>query len=114
MKFIDLKKTKGKLIFKHFVLKDETSIKRFVSDMLKFEDSDGNSYLPKEAFTNADIVGEAIDSLIGMRIYAQISNTEKDGNVSQWINFVSWKRASDLSLHRQHLTQAILRQFYES
>ena len=99
IKYIALPKTKKITTFKHFVLKDEASIKRFVSDMLKFEDGDGNPYLPKEAFLNGELVEQAIESLEGMRIYIQVTITEKEDNTkSTWINFISWKRSNDLGL----------------
>ena len=98
IKYIKLEKTKGRKIFKHFVLKDDVAIKRFVSDMLKFEDNDGNSFLPKDAFLSADLLEEAIQSLIGMRIYVQSTTTTKDDKSSTWTNFISWTRAAKLEL----------------
>ena len=94
-----LPKTKKIIAFKHFVLKDEISIKRFVSDMLKFEEEDGTPYLPKEAFTTAEVIEESIQALSGRRIYIQNTIQENDdGTLSNWINFISWQRAKKLEL----------------
>ena len=97
--FSTIKGSKGRNIFKHFVLKDERSIKSFISDMLKFEASPGESFLPKEAFTTSEVIDESLAALIGMRIYVQISTNEnQDGTTSSWTNFLSWKRVSALEL----------------
>ena len=97
--FSPLKGSKGRYIFKHFVLKDERSVKSFISDMLKFEAEPGESFLPKEAFTTSEVIDESIAALVGMRIYVQISTSEnQDGTTSSWTNFLSWKRVSALEL----------------
>ena len=44
--FTPIKRSKNRKVFKHFVLKDSTSVKRFASDMLKFIGEDGESLLP--------------------------------------------------------------------
>lgn len=97
--FNQIKKSKGRKVFKHFVLKDTGSIKRFASDMLKFVGDDGESLLPKEAFMTSETLVDALDILVGMRIYIQLDTTEKDdGTKSQWTNFISWKRVAELGL----------------
>ena len=96
----EIPKTKGRCIFLNFVLTDEISVKRFVTNMLKFEgDNEGEPILPKEAFTNADTIEEALSILVGMGIYVQVSTTIKnDGSKSTWNNLISWKRANALEL----------------
>lgn len=98
--FKEIKKSKDQLVFLNYVLKDETKIKRFVIDMLKFEgDTPGEPLLPKECFLTSETIEDAIEALIGYRIYVQISTTEKnDGSKSTWTNLVSWKRVNALEL----------------
>lgn len=95
-----INKTKNRKIFLYWVLKDESSVKRFVSDMLKFEgETAGEPLLPKEAFTTSETLEDALECLIGMRIYAHVSTSEKDDGTSQtWTNVISWKRAAALEL----------------
>lgn len=95
-----IKGSKNRKIFKYYTLKDETSVRRFVTDMLKFEgDNEGESLLPKEAFMTAETLADALDVLIGLRVYVQVSITtnDKDEN-STWYNLISWKRAKALEL----------------
>lgn len=96
----EIKKTKNRKVFKYYVLKDDTSVKRFVTDMLKFEgETAGESLLPKEAFLTSATMVDAIDILTGMRIYVQVSISENDdGSKSVWQSFISWKRAAALEL----------------
>lgn len=98
--FTDLKGTKNRKIFLYYVLKDETAVRRFVTDMLKFEgEVEGEPLLPKEAFTTSELLVDALDMLIGLRIYVQSSTTEnKDDSTSVWKNLISWKRAKALEL----------------
>lgn len=95
-----LKGTKNRKIFKHYVFKDESSVKRFASDMLKFEgEIAGEPLLPKEAFTSSETLFDALDILVGMRIYIQADTSEKDdGSKSTWYNLISWKRVKELEL----------------
>lgn len=97
---IKLKNTKNRKLFKHYVLKDEGSVKRFVSDMLKFEgETAGEPILPKEAFLSSETLLDALDVLEGLRIYIQSDTKEKDdGTKSTWYNLISWKRANELEL----------------
>lgn len=98
--FFDLKKTKNRKVFLFYVLKDNNSVRRFVTDMLKFEgEVAGEPILPKEYFTNSQVLVDALDILQGMRIYVQSSTTTNDDNsTSVWKNLVSWKRAKMLEL----------------
>lgn len=93
-------KAKNRKIFMSYPLTDERSVKRFVSDMLKFEGEPGESLLGKEYFTTSEVLEDALDILVGMRIYVQISTfTNKNGEESKWRNLVSWKRISELGLN---------------
>ena len=96
----EIKGTKNRKIFMNYVLKDDNSVKRFVTDMLKFEGEEkGKPILDKEYFTNSAILEDALEILIGMRIYIQSSTTEKsDGTTSNWKNLISWKRVDALEL----------------
>lgn len=98
--FTDLKGTKNRKIFLYYVLKDETAVRRFVTDMLKFEgETEGEPILGKDYFTSSELLVDALDILIGLRIYVQSSTTEnKDGSTSVWKNLISWKRAKALEL----------------
>lgn len=98
--FFDLKKTKSRKIFVYYVLKDSNSVRRFVTDMLKFEgEKQDESILGKEYFTNSELLTDALDILQGMRIYIQSSTTvNEDKSSSIWKNLISWKRARMLEL----------------
>lgn len=97
--FKPISKTAKRMIFLNYVFKDEQSIKRFATDMLKFEASPGESLLPKEAFTTSATIVDALDALIGSQVYVQVSTSESDdGKKNTWNNMVSWKRASILGL----------------
>lgn len=100
LEFIELKNTKNKMIFMYYVLKDDNSVKRFVSDMLKFEgEEEGQPLLGKEYFVNSELLEDALDILIGMQIYVYISSSEnQNGETSIWKNLISWKRADKLGL----------------
>lgn len=93
-----LKGTKGRKIFKYYPLKDATTVKRFVSDMLKFESEPGEPILPQEAFTNAETLNDALDVLTGMQIYVELTVSGEGENKSTWTNLISWKRAAELEL----------------
>lgn len=98
--FVTLKKTKNRKVFLYYVLKDDISVKRFVSDMLKFEGEEkGVPILGKEYFTNSALLEDALDILVGMCIYVQSSTTvNDDDSTSVWKNLISWKRAEKLEL----------------
>ena len=96
----EIKNSKNRKIFMYYSLKDESSIKRFVSDMLKFEGEEKNKpILEKEYFTNSTLLADALDILIGMRIYIHLSVNENGEPGSMWKNLVSWKRAEVLELN---------------
>lgn len=96
----EIKGTHNRKVFMYYVLKDETSVRRFATDMLKFEgEVAGESLLPKEAFTSSETLVDALDVLTGMRLYVNVSTSERDdGSKSTWNNLVSWKRAAALEL----------------
>lgn len=96
----DIKKTANRKIFMYYVFKDERSVKRFATDMLKFEgEEEGEPLLPKEAFLSGDTVNDALEILTGMRIYVHVSTTtNEDDTKSTWNNLISWKRAKVLGL----------------
>lgn len=98
--YIKLTKTKNRKVFIYYVLKDESFVKRFATDMLKFEGEEkGKPILDKEYFTTAEVLVDALDILIGHRVYIQSSTTENDdGSTSNWKNLISWKRAEALEL----------------
>lgn len=100
---VEMKKvenSKNRKIFMYYVLKDTTSVRRFVSDMLKFEGEEaGKPLLDKEYFMNSEILADALNILEGMQIYIQITKSEKDdGSSRSWQNLISWKRAVALEL----------------
>lgn len=97
---IKIKGSKNRKIFIYYTLKDDGSVKRFVTDMLKFEGKEpGQPILDKEYFTNAEVLEDALDILVGLRIYVQVTVSEKeDGSTSTWQNLISWKRAEKLEL----------------
>ena len=96
----EIKGSKNRKIFMYYVLKDTQSVRRFVSDMLKFEGEEaGKPLLDKEYFMNFEILEDALKILEGMKIYVQVTKSEnQDGTVRNWQNLISWKRAAALDL----------------
>lgn len=91
-----IKGTAKKTIFMYHVLKDQNSVERFISDALKFEaDEPGKPFLEKEYLTTAETLHDALDLLVGLRIWLHV---DTDNNNSTWTRFVSWKRAEKLEL----------------
>lgn len=97
---VTLKGTKNRMLFKYYVFTDENSVRRFASDMLKFEgDNPGEPLLTKEYFTNSELIEDAIELLEGMHIYVHNDVSIKDdGTESVWVNLVSWTAAAKLGL----------------
>lgn len=92
-------KTAGRTFTIFYPLSDEQKVKRAIADLLKFEETEGESLLSKEYFANTELLKEALDVLVGMRIYVQASTSEKsDGQKTVWQNLVSWKRVKALEL----------------
>lgn len=97
--FDDIKGSKNRWIRKYYTFKDERSVKSFASDMMKFEgDVEGEPLLSKEYFTTGELLQDAIQLLVGLRVYIQLSTTEKETGKTQWTNLVSWKRAAKFEL----------------
>ena len=94
----DLKGSKGRCIFKYYPLKDDSTVKRFVSDMLKFEVKEGEPALPAEAFTTAAVLADSLDAITDMQVYAQLTSSGEGENKTTWTNLISWKRAKQLEL----------------
>lgn len=96
----EVKGSKNRKIFMYYVLKDTSSVRRFVSDMLKFEGEEkGKPLLDKEYFMNSEILADALNILKDMQIYIQITkSTNDDGTSRSWQNLISWKRANALDL----------------
>lgn len=94
---------KGRYVFKHYVLTDSSSLKRFVSDMKKFEDPEhpGNELLPEQAWSDVSVMREAISLLetLNSRIWVHVSESKKkDGTVGTWTDLESFKRAEEIGL----------------
>lgn len=101
--FKEISGTNNRKLFVYYSLKDSSSVKRFVKDMLKFEgDEEGQPILDKEYFTTYEVLNDALNILIGMRIYIQVSTTinKNDNTKSTWQNLISWERAKALELPR--------------
>lgn len=101
--FVTLAKTKGRKLFKNYVIKDAGGVSRYVSDMLKFEDPNerGKPLLPAEAYKNHETIEMALQMLVGNRIYCFNDvkiDEENPENKSVWLNLLTWNRATDLGL----------------
>lgn len=91
--------TKNRKIFKHYVLKDGDDFKKFVTDALKFEDSDGNAILEKEMLLSSQLINDCLDVLEGRNIYLFAKhNVKKDGTQSIWYNLVTWETYAKLDM----------------
>ena len=96
---IKLKNVSKRKIFVRFINKDEASLQRFATNMLKFEDANGQPLLEKDIFMDAEFLIEALDCIIGSRLYVQVTKSKNSNNeTSTWQNLISWKRASKLGL----------------
>ena len=99
--FVDIPKSKNRCMFKYYVLRDEKSVKTYVSDMLKFEGAEpGVPLLEKELFLSSVTMSEALNLLEGSQIYIQVSVSENKTTKekSSWQNLISWSRAAKLEL----------------
>ena len=88
---------------KYYTLKDSNTVKRFVSDMLKFENPEepGVSLLTKECFASEELIKESISILaFGSRIFVQseTKTDQKTNEPSTWYYLISWARAAKLGL----------------
>lgn len=97
--FIEIGGSKNRWIRKYYPFKNEQAVKSFASDMMKFEgEVEGEPLLSKEYFTTGELLQDAIQLLVGLRIYVHLSSGERNGEKTQWINLVSWKRAAKFEL----------------
>lgn len=101
--FDTIEHTKNRQVFKHYVIDTPQNLKRFVSDMKKFEDPDsvGKSLLPDEAWSDAKFMAESISILSEMncRIWLHNKVTKRDdGTSSSWVDLVSFNQAAKAGL----------------
>lgn len=95
----DIPGTKNRKVWKHYPFKDVSGVKRFVTDMLKFEGTEvGVPLLEKEYFMTEEIIPDALDILIGHRIYVNANYKEYKGQTNCWYDLVSWNRAKEMKL----------------
>lgn len=95
----DVSGTHNRKIFKHYPFKDEKGVRRFVSDMLKFEgETPGEPLLTAEYFMTEETFPDALDILKGMQIYVQAAIKEYQGKKNVWYELISWDRAAKLGL----------------
>lgn len=95
--------TKNRQTFKHYVIDSSQNLKRFVSDMKKFEDPKeiGKSLLPDEAWSSPEFMGESVSILSDMKCRIWLHNKvnkKDDGTNSSWLDLESFNRAAKLGL----------------
>lgn len=92
--------TVNRKIFKHYPFKDANGVKRFVVDMVKFEapDTPGEPILSPEYFMTEETFPDALNCLIGCRIYIQAAYKESNGQKNCWYDVVGWDRAEKMQL----------------
>lgn len=107
---VEAKGTMGNPIFMNYVLSNASQIPFFVSDMLKFANTeDLNKPLladteeeAKYYFTNTELLVQALDIIsMGCRIYIMVQsvpNKENKDVMDKKYNPIKWKRASELGL----------------
>ena len=95
MKKYYLENTSNRKIFTYHILKDESSMKRAISDLLKFEEVEGEPILSKDYFVNKEAMELCFELLIGKNIWIKL---QTDKNENQWKRFVGWKGAKNLEL----------------
>lgn len=101
--FDKIPKVDGRYIFKNFVIGEESLMKRFASDMMKFEDPQdpGKMLLPKEAWTDPSLLYDSVSLLVDLnsRIWVHNKITKRDdGTNSAWVDFLDFSRAVKLGL----------------
>ena len=104
--FIEVPKSKNRKIFINWVLSDENKVKKFASDMLKFEgDTPGVPILDKEYFITSATLEDAINILIGLQIFVNVTKKENKTTkeIQTWNNLVSWERAEKIGLIEEKL-----------
>lgn len=95
---IAAKRTANRKIFMNWVISDTASVERYVSDMLKFEDSDGNPILEKTYFITSATMVDALDIITGSRIYIMVQTIDRNGEKVKKQNLVKWATAKNLGL----------------
>lgn len=85
---------KNRKIFKYYPLKDGPGLLTAKNDIAKFEDEDNESIIPIEAMEDFDILVEALDLIIGKRIYMRADKPSANGN--QWFSIVAWNKIAQL------------------
>ena len=112
--FARAKGTANRNIFKHYVLKDQASIKSLTSDLLKYEGEEAGTPILDEILTttdengkkkivipNSEVLVGCLEVLIGLTIYVK-ADTRPDKNDpsknNTWVNLVSWTRVGQLGL----------------
>lgn len=99
--FVNVPYSKNRKIFINWNLTDEAQIKKFASDMLKFEGEEaGVPILDKEYFLTSATLEDAITILIGLQIFVNVSKKENKTTkeIQTWNNLVSWDRAVKIGL----------------
>lgn len=96
---VELKNTKNRYINVYYVFKNQMTVQRFATDMLKFEGSEpGKPILEKECFMTEDLLIDALEIIKGLRIYISITSSTKENQIFYWKNLLSWKRVQKLGL----------------
>ena len=89
----------NKKIWLYFVVDDSKKQLSFADNMLKFEDENGEAIIDKEIFMDASLLNDALEILLGARIYICITESKnKDNEKIYWKNMLSWKRVRALEL----------------
>lgn len=101
--FEPIEHVENRQVFKHWLLDSSQNLKRFVSDMKKFEDPEevGKPLLPEEAWTKAETMNDSIEVLsqLNSRIWLHNKVTKKDdGTSSSWVDLESFGRIAKLGL----------------
>lgn len=97
---VEIKSTKGKTLNLLYMITTTDNFKRFVNDMLKFEQEEGVSLLDKEYFNYDETINDALDITKGRRLWVQVySYTSKvDGSIKYGNRAISFARAKQLDL----------------
>ena len=93
----------GRFVFKTFTIGEESLMKRFASDMMKFEEPNnpGKMLLPEEAWADPKIMFDSVSLLVDLasRIWLHNKVTKKeDGTNGAWVDFLDFSRAAKLGL----------------
>lgn len=108
---VEIKGTKGRLIFKHYILQDEDiskqkeNIDKLISDLKKFEGEPGVPLvqplldeLSQGNLTKSEFIQTSLEYLSGMRIWVNVNTTERNGKKNTWVSLISWARARKLGI----------------